>query len=65
MTSNLSNERRMGTQRRHMDGGLPIGLGDRRVNIERRLFNLDACCVEEWLSKPAPTVEANNKPSAK
>jgi len=52
MNSNLNNERRKGEQRRHSDGEPPKDLSDRRVNIERRLFNLDAGCVEEWLSKP-------------
>jgi hypothetical protein len=54
MKSNLSNERRQGIQRRHGGGALPAGMVERRVNIERRLFNLDAACIEEWLRSPAP-----------
>jgi hypothetical protein len=65
MNSNLNNERRKEAQRRHSDGGPPQGLYDRRVNIERRLFNLDAGCIEEWLSKPATNTGANSKPSGK
>jgi hypothetical protein len=63
MNSNLNNERRNEAQRRHIDGGPPSGLSDRRVNIERRLFNLDAGCVEEWLSKPASNASANSQSS--
>jgi hypothetical protein len=59
MNSNLSNERRRGAQRRHLENGPPQGALDRRVNIERRLFNLDAGCIEEWLSKPASNAPAN------
>lgn len=65
MNSNLNNERRKDAQRRHIDGGPPKGASDRRVNIERRLFNLDAGCVEEWLSKPPSKAQADSKLSAK
>jgi hypothetical protein len=34
-------ERRRNSQRRHTDAGPPSGIGERRVNIERRLFNID------------------------
>lgn len=54
MKSNPGNERRNGIQRRHGGGVLPAGMKERRINIERRMFNLDAVCVEEWLRNPAP-----------
>jgi hypothetical protein len=34
-------ERRKNSQRRHADAGPPSGIRERRVNIERRLFNID------------------------
>lgn len=52
MKSNLNTERRLGEQRRHAGGALPKGMTERRINIERRLFNLDAACLEEWLRMP-------------
>ncbi len=42
-------ERRKGEQRRHADLGVPAGLTERRVNIERRLFNLDVARLDDWL----------------
>lgn len=52
MDSNLNNERRKREQRRHVDLGPPSGIGERRINIERRLFNLDFNSGEQWLSHP-------------
>lgn len=42
----MSKERRKGIQRRYVDMGPPQGIPERRVNIERRLFNLDFDCNE-------------------
>lgn len=50
--SNPDNERRKAAQRRHLDVGPPAGVDERRINIERRLFNLDVDCVEEWPGNP-------------
>jgi hypothetical protein len=52
--SNLKHERREREERRRADGYPPSGVSERRVNIERRLFNLGIDCGEAWLSKPAP-----------
>lgn len=41
METNQHNERRKNSQRRHADLGPPPGIAERRVNIERRLFNID------------------------
>lgn len=46
MDSKPSNERRQKTQRRHYDVGPPHGMAERRINIERRLFNL--CMDSGW-----------------
>lgn len=57
MESNSSSERRKHAQRRHVDIGPPDGVGERRINIERRLFNLGTDSGEEWLaSAPLGTV---------
>ncbi len=56
MESNLSNERRQG-ERRQGNGILPAGMQERRINIERRLFDLDAVCLDEWLRNPAPPAQ--------
>lgn len=53
MKSNSSNERRHG-ERRQGNGVLPAGMAERRVNLERRMFNLDAICIEDWLRKARP-----------
>lgn len=41
METTQNTERRKISQRRHADAGPPSGMGERRVNIERRLFNFD------------------------
>lgn len=41
METTQNTERRKISQRRHADAGPPSGMGERRVNIERRLFNID------------------------
>jgi hypothetical protein len=41
MENTQNTERRKNSQRRHADAGPPSGIGERRVNIERRLFNID------------------------
>ncbi len=41
METTQNSERRKNSQRRHADAGPPSGIGERRVNIERRLFNFD------------------------
>ena len=46
MDSKPSKERRREGQRRHYDAGPPQGMAERRVNIERRLFNL--CMDSGW-----------------
>lgn len=43
------NERRQCNERRLVKLGVPIDLNERRVNIERRLFNLDTRCFSSWL----------------
>lgn len=48
-------ERRRRDQRRHADLGVPAGMAERRVNIERRLFNLDVTRLDDWLGRPAKT----------
>jgi hypothetical protein len=51
MEQNLNNERRQSSQRRHVDLGPPAGIAERRINIERRLFNLGTDRGEEWLTR--------------
>lgn len=41
MDSNVNRERRQDRQRRLVEVGPPAGMAERRINIERRLFNLD------------------------
>jgi hypothetical protein len=41
MENKPNTERRNSSQRRHADAGPPSGIGERRVNIERRLFNIN------------------------
>ena len=48
--SNSNNERRKSAQRRHVDLGPPAGIGERRINIERRLFNLSIDRGGEWFA---------------
>ncbi|MBT9523372.1 MAG: hypothetical protein IV101_21050 [Dechloromonas sp.] len=60
--SNLNHERRKRDERRRADSGAPTGIGERRINIERRLFNLGADCGKAWLSKPVPDRAWNAKP---
>jgi hypothetical protein len=48
MDSEMSKERRKGGQRRHCDSGPPPGIAERRINIERRLFNLGVNCSDAW-----------------
>lgn len=48
-----NDERRKCNERRHADLGVPVGMGERRVNIERRLFNLDVRCLSAWLEGTA------------
>ena len=50
--SNLNHERRKRDERRRAESGPPTGIGERRINIERRLFNLGVDCGKAWLSKP-------------
>ncbi len=49
MTQEAKNERRQCNERRLVKLGVPIDLNERRVNIERRLFNLDTRCFSSWL----------------
>ena len=44
MDTEESKERRKEGQRRHHDAGPPQGMIERRINIERRLFNLGMDC---------------------
>ena len=60
--SDLNNERRS-RDRRRADAGPPIGTNERRINIERRLFNLGIDCGKAWLGKPA-SKEAAKRSSA-
>lgn len=46
MDSKLNKERRQTGQRRHYNAGPPQGMAERRINIERRLFNL--CIDSGW-----------------
>lgn len=46
-------ERRTVGERRQANLGAPQGICERRVNIERRLFNLDARCFSAWLGRVA------------
>ncbi|MBL8429717.1 MAG: hypothetical protein JNJ95_07510 [Dechloromonas sp.] len=62
--SNLNGERREREQRRRADVALPVGFVDRRVNIERRLFNLGVDCGKAWLSRPARDGARNATPLA-
>ena len=41
METTQNTDRRKISQRHHTDAGPPSGIGERRVNIERRLFNID------------------------
>jgi hypothetical protein len=58
----LNHERRKRDERRRADSGPPMGIGERRINIERRLFNLGVDCGKAWLSKPAPDGAWNATP---
>lgn len=51
---NLNNERRKREERRSANGCPPAGMIERRINIERRLFNLGVDCGKAWLDKPPP-----------
>lgn len=51
--SSLKNDRRKREERRRVENGPPAGVCERRVNIERRLFNLGVDSGQAWLSKPA------------
>lgn len=55
-------ERRHRQERRQTDSGPPAGVHDRRVNIERRLFNLGLDGGAAWLSAAAPAMEWNATP---
>lgn len=48
MDTQSSNERRKEAQRRLSDFGPPHGVAERRVNIERRLFDLSIDCGGGW-----------------
>lgn len=48
MDTKLNQERRQETQRRLSDSGPPEGLTERRINIERRLFNLGIGSAGNW-----------------
>lgn len=61
--SNLNNERRQYETRRHTDAGPPAGVGERRINIERRLFNLGVDCGEAWLGRPVRNAPADGSKS--
>lgn len=60
--TNLDQERRKRDERRRADSGPPTGIHERRINIERRLFNLGVDCGKAWLSKPAPDGAWNATP---
>jgi len=47
--SQTNPERRQRQERRRADSGPPTGIHERRVNIERRLFNLGLDCGKAWL----------------
>jgi hypothetical protein len=53
METTQNTERRRNSQRRHADAGPPSGIGERRVNIERRLFNIDFGKVPDRRSRHA------------
>ena len=55
-------ERRQRKERRRTDNGPPVGFHERRVNIERRLFNLGLDCGQAWLNAPPPAVIWNTRP---
>ena len=63
MDSKASKERRKAEQRRHYDAGPPQGMVDRRINIERRLFNLGMDCGWGLGQSPVSGSDAGN-PSA-
>ena len=48
----LHQERRKRDERRRVIIGPPTGIQERRINIERRLFNLGVDCGKAWLEKP-------------
>lgn len=50
--SQTNPERRQQQERRRADSGPPTGIHERRVNIERRLFNLGLDCGKAWLRTP-------------
>ena len=54
MQTKSGSERRMGGQRRIHDYGPPPGVGERRVNVERRLFNLSVDFEGEWFFATKP-----------
>ncbi len=58
--THLHHERRQRDERRRADKGPPTGSHERRINIERRLFNLGVDCGKSWLSKPVSSDGAWN-----
>ena len=50
--NNLNSERRLRESRRQKDCGPPAGQHERRINIERRMFNLGLDGGETWLNTP-------------
>ncbi|MBS1142728.1 MAG: hypothetical protein H6R14_134 [Proteobacteria bacterium] len=51
--SNLNDERRKREERRRINAGPPAGMCERRVNIERRLFNLGIDSGKGWMGVSA------------
>jgi len=45
----LNNERRKQDRRSAENKGPPPGCGERRINIERRLFNIEVYSLYNWL----------------
>lgn len=48
----INNERRKQNRRSRENVGPPAGCDERRINIERRLFNLEVFSLHNWLQSP-------------
>jgi len=61
--SSQSTERRKREERRGAKNSLPAGLGERRINIERRLFDLGVDVGKAWWQAPARNKAGHGAPS--
>jgi len=58
MVDNRDMDRRRGRDRRARDAGPPAGQQERRLILQRRMFNLAARSFAEWLMPGVPAQKA-------